>query len=208
VPVTVGQPAGDLGGQVQDVHVVAHGAQVAGAVGQVVQPVGDDRCRAAPRPRRIVLAGSGVQVDRRGERDGPAVRAPHRPAGAQRQRGELLGFAAAGRQQPDLRRAVGGSQERDPRAVRRPRRRRVGAAPGELLRLAVAGADPPEVAHGAVGVGIHRAQHVHGVASVRCDRRLFRHRQGEQIVDALASGHGVLLVLCCSGAWAAKWQAA
>jgi len=73
------------------------------------------------------------------------------------------------------------------RAVRRPGRRRVGLAPGELPWLMRA--DLPQRAHVVVGVAVGRAQDVHDLGTVGGDRRRLGYSQAVQVVDALASGH-------------------
>ena len=90
-------------GDVEHVHLVADGAEHPGAVGLVVEPVGDQRA-------------TGAGVDGRGEREPRTVRAPHRSPRAEREVGDPLGLASVGGQQVDL--TV--PDERDPRPVRRP----------------------------------------------------------------------------------------
>ena len=101
----VGDLAALARGEVDHVHLAADRTEHPGAVGLVVEPVGDQRASAAG-------------VDGSGEREPGAVRAPHRSSGAEREVGHPLGLASVGGQQVDLTVA----DERDPRPVRRPRR--------------------------------------------------------------------------------------
>ena len=178
------------------------------------------RARAAPGACVVVLARCGRDVDRRGERDLAAVRAPHRGAGAERQVRELLGLAAADRQPPQLRRAVLRAQEREPAAVRRPRAarsRRCRASAAARRRRRPAAATGCGTA--AVGLGVDRAQHVDDPSAVGRQRGLLGHGDLGQVVDGasrrVTTGSFVITdgrgSLASSAGWSrcgAKWQAA
>src|SRR5262245_33100790 len=91
------------------------------AVGLIVEALGDERIVVAPGSVVLAFPRRREQVDGRGEGDPGAVGAPHRPAGTERQIGQRPWLASPGRQEPDLRSAVGGAEEADRRAVKGPR---------------------------------------------------------------------------------------
>ena len=90
------------------------GACAWSAAGRPRRPGSPAARRPPARWRRLALARAGRPA--RAERDAAPVRAPQRRAGAERQGGQLLGLAAAHRQQPQL--------GRPSRAGTRPGRRR------------------------------------------------------------------------------------
>ncbi|WP_234359261.1 hypothetical protein [Plantactinospora sp. BC1] len=185
VPVAAGELPAPSGGDVDDVQVSASAAQQAGAVTLVVEPVRDDR-------GAVVRAVAPV-VDGGHERDGRAVGAPDRAAGAERQFGQRFGLATGGREQPHLRVPVPGAQERDPVALRRPGRCGVRRPGGQPPRRAARRVDVPQRAHRTVGVGVRAAQYVDDPGAVRRQGRLLRYGDGGQVSDAQAAGHRLLL---------------
>ena len=122
--VAVGQLAHGAGRDIEHVQLRAHRAEVAQAVGLVVGPVHDDR-------RGILRAGCGVH--RRGEGDVTAVRAPHRRARAESERGEAPRLSSADVHQEHLRgirRPVAGTRSACRRATTPARHRNHPASAG------------------------------------------------------------------------------
>lgn len=137
---------------VEDVHLRADLTEHPLAVGLVVEAVRDHRSpRAAGR------------VDRRGEREPAAVRAPTRCTGSDRQVRHLLGLASPGVDDGDLPVA----EEGEPGAVRGPDGRRVGRTGGQAAGRVAVGGDQPQLVHVAVLVGVRGPEHVGDPAAVR-----------------------------------------
>ncbi len=182
------------GGDVEDVDVLAQRPQQPGAVGLEAEPVGDHRSTRAAGPGGVVFAFVRGEVDRGGEGDLRAVRAPDRGARAERERGDLLGLTAIRGQQPHLGGTVLGAQEREPGAVRRPGGCQVCGAAGQPPRRTAAGGDLPERPGVLVLVPVGGAQDVDDPGAVRRNRRLLGELEGGQVVGARTSGHADLLV--------------
>ena len=160
IPVAARHLAALPGLDLEDVQVQADAAPDPDAVGLVVEALGHEGIVAAPSPVVVTLPRRCEQVDGCGERDPRAVGAPDGPPGAEGQIGQRSWLAAPGRQEPDLRGTVTCAQEGDRGAVGAPRRRGVGRAARELLRVAVAAAHSPQRGDVPVGVRLARPQHV------------------------------------------------
>ena len=144
------------GGDVQDVQLSPQGAQHPGAVRLVGQRAADLR-RAGPAlpDRGRVIRRDPGPVDRRGEGDPGAVRAPDRGPGSQRQAGERAGLTRSGHvDQVELSGAAGRPQERQRRTRGGVPRGGVGLAGGQRSRVAAGSADDPEAL--SVGIGEFR----------------------------------------------------
>ncbi|MCP9965476.1 hypothetical protein LUX57_10305 [Actinomadura madurae] len=165
--------------QVQDVQVPAYRAAHPLPVGLVVEAVGDHR-----RPR---AAG---RVDRRGEGEPAAVRAPVRSPGSERQIGQPFGLASSGVEHGHLTVA----EERDPASVRRPGRRGVGRTGGEAPGCGAVRADQPQPIDGAVVDRVQGPENVRDPAPVRRQRRKRRDGQVGEVLDAQSAAHGSSLV--------------